>query len=60
MSDLVGNPNCWFSHSKAQIVCILDINNAFVSLQMQLQPHYITHKLNDMNAEIELYNADAE
>ena len=22
MSDLVGNPDCWFSHVKAHIVCI--------------------------------------
>ena len=22
MSDLVGNPNCWFSHAQAQICCL--------------------------------------
>ena len=21
MSDLVGNPNCWFSHAKAHLTC---------------------------------------
>ena len=26
MSDLVGNPNCWFSHAQAQITMILHKN----------------------------------
>ena len=23
MSDLIGNPNCWFCHAKAQTLCVL-------------------------------------
>ena len=30
MSDLVGNPNCWFSHAKAQICVIPDNHPQFL------------------------------
>ena len=29
MSDLVGNPNCWFSHAKAHLICLIQIVMVF-------------------------------
>ena len=26
MSDLVGNPNCWFSHAQAHIVDLIEVD----------------------------------
>ena len=52
VSDLVGNPNCWFCHAQAQISLVLvrkceleyDIKHTFSSLNMH--EHFVMYKNN--------------
>ena len=47
MSDLVGNPNCWFSHAQAQITLLegsVVLNDHYENLPMQNTEIFLEEK----------------
>ena len=50
MSDLVGNPNCWFSHAQAQIILI----NISHDKQHQISRDYLTFSISNLSLTVKI------